>query len=59
MEKHQEIHIVYKENPIDKYAQGISFYDCTISEAVKAFENRQKATKLKLHLIGLYPVYNK
>jgi hypothetical protein len=59
MEKYQEIHIVYKENPSDKYAQGISFYDCTISEAVKAFEDRQEVTKIKLHLIGLYPVYNK
>jgi hypothetical protein len=59
MKKYQEVHILYKESPNAQYAQGISFFDCTISDAVKAFEDRQEVTKIKLHLIGLYPVYDK
>jgi hypothetical protein len=57
MEKYQEVHILYKTSPEEVYSQGISFFDCSISDAVKAFEDRQEVTKIKLHLVGLYPVY--
>jgi hypothetical protein len=57
MEKYQEVHILFKDKQENVYCQGISFFDCTISEAVKAFEDRQEVTKIKVHLIGLYPVY--
>ena len=55
--KYQVIHILFKNKQEDIYSQGISFFDCTISEAVKAFEDRQTTSGIKVHLIGLYPVY--
>jgi hypothetical protein len=55
--KYQEVHILFKNSPEEVYSQGISFFDCTIADAVKAFEDRQEITKIKLHLVGLYPVY--
>jgi hypothetical protein len=57
MEKYQEVHILFKDKQEDVYSQGMSFFDCTIADAVKALEDRQEVTKCKLHLIGLYPVY--
>jgi hypothetical protein len=55
--KYQEIHILFKDKHEDIYSQGISFFDCTIADAVKAFEDRQTTSGIKVHLIGLYPVY--
>jgi hypothetical protein len=55
--KYKEVHILYKDKQEEVYCKGISFFDCTIAEAVKAFEDRQEVTKNKVHLIGLYPVY--
>jgi hypothetical protein len=57
MEKYQEIHILYKDKQEEVYCKGISFFNCTIQDAVKAFEDRQEVSKIKVHLIGLYPVY--
>ena len=54
--KYKEVHILYKDKQEEVYCKGISFFDCTIAEAVKAFEDRQ-ITSGKVHLIGLYPVY--
>jgi hypothetical protein len=57
MEKYQEVHILFKNSSKEEYCQGISFFDCTIAEAVKAFEDRQITSGIKVHLVGLYPVY--
>jgi hypothetical protein len=54
--KYKEVHILFKDKQEEVYCKGISFFNCTIQEAVKAFEDRQ-ITSGKVHLIGLYPVY--